>query len=450
MGEFMIYNLQHNSSKGRFFVLILFCALFVANAASADHVELPKGTSAAPKIQLKSLIDEAIEKNAELRAAKYAVESKEAQVSPKGAYEDPMIAFEAMNYPVDTLSQREFGMTGNQISLTQKIPFPGKLTKLKRSASSEAEAEKAILEKKRLEIIKNIKLTYYELFAAYKKYDTLNEQKGLVGQILVVTRNHYSLGKTPQAEVLNLQVEEASLIDQLLSSERQIKSKLGELNHLLGRVDHGEYLNGRPEDPAKTPFDFVKNTEKAVADKVLGKSPMVKAQRSMLEAAEAKLSYTKWNYFPDFEFKFGYTFRKPSPGDRGVDFVSGMVGITIPIWAGAKQSEEKRGAEAQKIRAEALLDEERISLAHMVHQLYAELEESHKRVQLYEGGVLPLTRQAVVSAKSAYLTSKLEYATLLNLMNKRFQVEVGYAEALATYESKLAELESLLGEPLGG
>ena len=242
-----------------------------------------------------------------------------------------------------------------------------------------------------------------------------------------------------------MQVEEANLIDQLLMVERQIKSKLGELNHLLGREDHDSYLYGRPEDLKKTPWDFAKH-EKEVAEKIFAKNPKLKSQQAMVNAAEAKLSYTRWNYLPDFEFKVGYTFRKPSPGDRGVDFVSGMVGITLPIWALSRQSEEKRGAEAEKMKAQAIVDEERIELAHMVHVLVAELDETNKRLQLFEKGVLPMTKQAVASAKSAYLTNKIEYSTLLNLINKRFQMELTYFEALVTHESKIAELEALVGE----
>ncbi len=426
----------------------LLCLLGQAQISHADHLEFPTPTNAAP-ITLQSLISEAVEKNAELRASKAEVVSREAEAGPAGSYEDPMLSFEAMNYPVDTLSQREFGMTGNQISLTQKIPFPGKLSKRSRAAGLEAEAQKEMSEIKRLDLIKNLKLAYYDLSFAFKKYDSLGEQRKILNQLVTITRNNYSLGKAPQAEVLSLQVEEASLLDQLLTVEKQIKAKLGVVNHLLGRADHSQYVYGRPEAIKKTPFGFSHHSEKTLADKAILKSPMIKTKIAKVSATEARLSYAKWNYLPDFEFKAGYSFRKPSPNDRGVDFVSVMVGITLPIWAGTKQSEERRGAEAEKIRAEALLDEERNNLSHMVHVIYAELEESNKRLQLFEGGILPLSRQAVVAGRSAYLTKKIDYATLLNAVNKQFQMEVSHAEALTAYESKIAEIEALIGEPVG-
>lgn len=417
-------------------------------AARADHRDIPAATD-SQKLKLSELVTEALERNQALKASEQEVTAKEAQVGPQGAYEDPMLSFEAMNYPVDTFSAREFGMTGNQVSLSQKVPFPGKLGKKSDTARSEADAQKEMLRRKRLEIVRDLKRAYDELFVSYKKLDLLNEQKTLYAQLIDVTRSRYSLGKAAQAEVLNLQLEEANVMDQILVQRKQVQAKLGELNHLLGRVDHNAYLYGRPEDLVKTPFDFAKHPEKEIADKVVAAGPMAKEKQAMVAAADSRLSYAKRGYLPDLEFKLGYTFRKPSPGDRGVDFASAMVGITIPLWAGAKQSEEVRGASAERQRAEAMLSEQRIELAHMVHVLYAEIEESNQRITLYEGGVLPLTRQAAASGRSAYLTGKIDYATLLSLISKRYQMEMAYYEALATYESKLAELEALAGEPLG-
>lgn len=426
-----------------------FCLLLLWHGTTlADHKVIPSaGTE--PSIRLDSLISEALDKNAELKASRQAAEMRDAEIGPIGSYDDPVVGFEMMNYPVDSFATDRFGMTGNQISLSQKIPFPGKLTKKRNAARFESNAQKETENQKALDIIKLVKLAYFDLFIGYRKYDALNERGGVLDQLITVTRNNYALGKSSQAEVLNFQVESASLLEEKLIVEKEIKSKLGEINHLLGRTNHEDYIYGRPGPLRKTSVDFHELSEKRLVDIAYSKSPMVKERVAMLSASEEKLSFAKWNYLPDLEFKLGYTFRKPSPGDAGTDFVSAFIGVSIPVWAGSKQSEFERGAAAGKIRNEALLHEERIRIAHMIHVLFAELEEADKRVDLYEGGVLPLTRQAVVSGRSAYLTGKLDYSTLLSSINKRFQMEVASAQALATREAKIAELESIIGSRLG-
>ena len=424
--------------------------LMMSNPAPvmADHRALPPPAE-PPSLNLNSLIEEALSKNAELKAESAETEIKSAQEGPAGSYDDPTLGFEMMNYPVDSLSTGKFGMTGNQVSLSQKIPFPGKLGNKREAAEFDSKAQAKTLEAKKLEITKKVKLTYYELFLNYRKLDTLGEQKGLLEQLTTVARNNYALNRTPQAEVLNLQVETAGVIDKSLEMERKIKGLLGELNHLLGKWDHSTFFYGRPEPIHFIPLDFSKHSEHSLMDLALEKNPAIGAKRFSDEAAKSRLAVARRSYLPDFDFKLGYTFRRPSPGDNGTDFVSGMVGISIPIWAKSKQSEQVRGAIAEKIKAEALLDEQRNMLAHQVHETYSELEEASKRIQLYEGGVLPLTRQAVTSAKSAYLTRKIEYSTLLGTIQRRYQMEDAHAEALATYFSKIAELEFILGASLG-
>lgn len=437
----------HKRRRGIGLLALLF-TLSLPVSGLADHRPLPPSSEGAT-LKLESLIQEALSQNAELKAAHAETEASRAKAGPAGSYEDPVLGLEAMNYPVDTFSTRDYGMTGNQLSLSQKIPFPGKLSKRREAAEFDSKAQEQFSKLIELKLVKQVKFIYYDLFLAYRKFDTLNDQKGVLEQLTTVTRNNYALNKTSQAEVLNLQVETAEAVDKILEMERKIQGLLGELNHLLGKWDHSQFLYGRPEGLKSEPFDFSKYSEKVLLDLAIEKSPLVMARREEQRAAESRLSYAKRSYLPDFDFKLSYTFRSPNAMDNGTDFVSGMVGITIPLWAGSRQSEQVREAMAEKNRVDSLVDAERNRLAHEIHVTLASIEESTKRIQLYEGGVLPLTRQAVTSARSAYLTRKLEYSTLLGAINRRYQMEVSYAEALATYHSKLAELEEIIGQPLG-
>ncbi|OFZ05562.1 MAG: hypothetical protein A2070_03325 [Bdellovibrionales bacterium GWC1_52_8] len=398
-------------------------------------------------LSLRELIQEAIDNNPELKAAKYEALIKEAEIGPRGAYEDPMIEFEAMNYPVDSFSPREFGMTGQQLSLTQKVPFPGKLTLLRRAARLDYQAKQQGFSVRQLELIRNVKLAYYELFIAQKRQEILIERKNLIRQLVVVTRNKYTLGKVSQAELLSLQVEEANLMSQLLTAEKEIQARGAELGALLGH--QSAKVPGRVARMTKTPFDFNKLTEQLLTDRIFAQNPALKGAAADLNVAEVKSSYAKWNYLPDFEFAIGYTFRQPNMDDRGVDVLSGAIEMSLPLWALSKQSEEVKGARAEQIRADAMLMQQRAQLIKQIHTKYAELSEASKKLQLFEGGLLPLARQSVVTGQSAYLTGKLEYVSLLTFINVRYQTEMEYNEALVTYENKIAEFEALLGEPIG-
>ncbi|MBI2607987.1 MAG: TolC family protein [Deltaproteobacteria bacterium] len=397
-------------------------------------------------LKLHDLIKEALEKNPLQKAAEHEVSSHQAMIGPSGSYEDPMFGFEAKNYPVDTWSRRQDGMTGNEISLSQKIPFPGKLSLLKKATTFEYNSKKETLNQKQLDLIKSVKVAYYEFYLAAKKQSILKDQRSVIRQLIVVARNKYTLGSIPQAELLNLQLEEAELINQLLQAEREIQVKKSNLNYFLGRR---ESLSGRPEDITITPLQFSKLTPESIADKIQNKNPGLKATHYQVQAASKKLTHAKLGYLPDFEFMLAYMYREPSPGNtRGVDMASGKIGLSIPLWAFTKQSEQIKGARAEKAKADALFYEEQNTLLRSTQTLYSELKEAHKRLDLYKTGILPLARQAIASGKSAYQASKLEYTSLLNLVQQRFQAEYSYHETIVNYENKIAELESLTGSSI--
>lgn len=398
--------------------------------------------------QLQILIEEALKGRPLLEAARHEALAKEAEIGPRGAYEDPMIEIAALNYPSDTLSAGEMGMTGNEISIKQKIPFPGKLTKLRNAARFEYESTSSTYGQMRLDLIREVRIAFWELFLAYQKRDILKEQIALIGQLVSVMRSKYALGKVSQAELLALQAEEGNLKDEILTAEKQIKVRSGDLNRAVGR-DSNSPLD-RPVLSNRPKFDFATLSEDALKTKILERNPGLMARKHDLNASEEKLAFTKRNYLPDFELRLAYMDRVPSPGDRGVDFVSAGIGFSIPLWAFSKQTEERQGAAAERARSERLFEEERRHIQHLVHTMFSELRESHDRLQLYEGGLIPLARQAVVSSKNAYLTGKLDYVAMVTLVKNRFQTEFSYNEALVIFQSRIAEFEALLGESLGG
>jgi cobalt-zinc-cadmium efflux system outer membrane protein len=422
----------------RIYLIVL--GIFVSLSAFGDMGSMKK-------VSLGQLIDQALKDNYEFKAMQMEAQSAEHSVGPKSSYDDPELSFEAQNYPKDSLSPNEYSMTGNQISLTQKIQFPGKLGNLGEAASKEAEAKKHMVKSKELELIRDVKTAYFGLLLAYRKQKILTEEKNVLRQVVNATRGRFTAGKSSQAELLGVQVEEANLMDDLLKADREIAEKNGDLDHLLSQNHHTMV---EPEDVSKTIFDFKNITEEKVSEKALETSPMIHSKRAESESSSAKLSYAKKGYIPDLDFGVGYTLRRPGIGDRGVDFLSGKVGITLPIWAGSKQSEEVKVAEADHAKNQFDLEEEKSHLLHSVHTLYAEVTEASQRLDLYDGGLLPLTRQAVSSGLSAYQAGRLQFPTLLNSIKTRFQTEYSRIEALVNYETKIATLEALVGEPLGG
>ena len=77
---------------------------------------------------LDQLVNLALTNNPELAAARARWQQFTYQAPQVGSLPDPELSFTFSSYPNDTLASDETPMTGNELRLAQKFPFPGKLS----------------------------------------------------------------------------------------------------------------------------------------------------------------------------------------------------------------------------------------------------------------------------------------------------------------------------------
>ena len=90
-------------------------------------------------LNVDRLVEEALQNNPEILAAKMKWEVYKEKVPQASALEDPMFGFGIISLPTN-FSFKEEDMTMKEFSLSQKLPFPGKRPLMKEMAEKEAEA----------------------------------------------------------------------------------------------------------------------------------------------------------------------------------------------------------------------------------------------------------------------------------------------------------------------
>lgn len=428
---------------------VLAIALLAPHAAFPDSREgerkVNPSADRVPLLALKSALDEALEHNAYLAAAQFEADSKEARIRPAGSLPDPAIEGRLTNYPVSSFSPREAGMTGNEVMLVQKFPFPGKRDQLSTIARQEYLAAEEDSKQARLSLIRQVKLAYYQLYLAFERERLLREQEKVLRDLEEIAQVKYSLSSALQSEVLELQLKAASIQISLEGERKNREAKTAELNHLLGRDAH--LLSWKPESVNATPVDLTAVRATCVSADRLNENPSIHSLETLASASRSKVSYSELNAYPDFEVGIGYMQRFANRDDSGADFVSARVSITLPFWRGDKQDEERREARAEQKKREALLREGRVELSHALHEAVAELTESTNKLALYRNTILPLSDAAIQSAEKAYGAGQASLPSVLTLTNDRFNSKLDYVETLVQHESALATLEALLGVP---
>ncbi len=150
-----------------------------------------------------------------IQAARQRVSAEVNRIPQARALPDPM--FNNTFFPSQDQSiQTAAGRVGNQMALSQAIPWPEKLRTKAAIVNQEVQIAQAEVNRIEREITESVRLAYYEVWFATRAAAIINETKGLVDDLTKVAEARYRSGGTQQ-DVLRAQLESDRLDDQLVS-----------------------------------------------------------------------------------------------------------------------------------------------------------------------------------------------------------------------------------------
>ncbi len=406
----------------------------------------PARAAEGPSSRLKELVQEALNSNPDLKAAEARWHLYERKVIPAGSLDDPRLSFTFSNYPVDSFSGDQTPMTGKELGLSQRFPFPGKLAARGEMADQQAQWYKGVYEDGRLQVARKVKDAWYRLFFRDKAIGITKKNLAVLDDFIRLTETRYKVGKGLQQDVLKAQLERSRLMDRLFTLKQQRTTVLADLNTVLGRptatpVETSESVDMTPVEPSL----------EALQKKAQETRPLFASYTSLVERFKAQRHLAKLDYWPDFTVSAGYRFREPAQGDpvKGTDFVSGGVSFNLPIWR-----EKRREAVAEAESGVRMALEQYGDFRNKVHfslsDTYARMERDRDQVALYKTGVLPQAEQTFQATLAAYQVDKVDFLNLLDSLLKLYNYQTDYYRALAEYQRDVAGLEAEAGVDLGG
>ncbi len=376
----------------------------------------------ADTVYLQDLLAEADSNNPSIIAARHRYEAAEARVSAVRYLPDPMIGVELAP-----------GM--RMYSITQTIPFPTKLSTLSSVARTEVDEYKRLYEGTVLDVAKEIKQTYAELFFVHKKIQTIEESIGFLKQFFAIASQHYALGHAPQTDVLRAQIELAKLENDLHTAQDMQEVTEARLNTLLNRETDADIGTPQPISTTLTTLEIDELYELARTN-----HPELAAVQHMVERAELMKSFAYQNYLPDFMFKFTQVEMEGEFTDQKY-----MVGFTVPLWFLGKQSKMVTEASAQIEMLRAYYENAENSLLLVVKAAKVETDKSKRTLELYEQSIIPQAHANVKSALVAYEANQVDFMTLLESERIHVQFQLEHYRAQADFFKSIAELEEAVG-----
>ena len=413
--------------------VILFSLIILTPFSSSAQSE-------KPRLNADQLVDEAIENNPEILAARKKWEVYKEKIPQASALEDPMFGFGIINLPT-SFSFHQEDMTMKEFSISQRFPFPGKRPLMKEMASKEAEAVFTEIQGRIHQVIRDVKSAYYELSHVYRTTQITQRNKEILENFAKIAETRYSVGEGIQQDVLKAHVEVSKMVDDLIMLTQRKRALEAKLNALLNRSP--ETPVGEPEEVILSKFPY---TIEELQKMAIEMNPTLKGMKKMIEAKEKTYALAKREYYPDFNLRFAYGQRDRLMGVRQDDMITGMVEINIPIFYKSKQDRKVAETMADIKSAEAQYQAMKNEILFMIADMGSMAQRVERQIDLYKTGIIPQASLQVNSAMSAYRVNKADFMTLLDSQMTLYKYELEYHRALTEYEKNVANLGAAVGK----
>lgn len=334
-------------------------------------------------------------------------------------------------------------MTQKYFSLSQKLPYPGKLGLKAEIAGKNIAITEQDLEEARLTITRDVKQAFYELCFVLAATTITQENKTLLEQFIVIAESKYSVGKGLQQDVLKAQVELTKIMERLIELKKLEGFEKAKLNSLMNLLPQ-EALT-IPHGIVKTDFKFTVEQLQGIAKK---HRPLLAKIISLKERYGVSKKLAEKEYYPDFNVGLKYGQRDGNGAIDRADLVSAFVGINIPIWHKTKQSRRVSETAYKVEMAGETYNKAKNQIFLRINKLVDKEQQGSKTLALIEQGILPQARQSLESALAGYSVDKVDFLTLLSNQVTLFKWQIRYHRELTDYEKNLAEIEHSAGKNL--
>ncbi len=345
---------------------------------------------------------------------------------------DPMVSYTHFFEQVQTRT----GPQENIYSITQTIPWMGKLRLQGSIASREAEAALRRYEKRRLQLIREISAAYYDYAYLGKESAITRKTLDLLRRLEESVDEQVRAGGEYSAS-LRLEVEKGKTEDRLSAVQSARARKSAALETSIGRKAGGTSLLPWP---ALADDGASREGRDRLKAQLLAQNPGLKAIREQLAAADDRVRLAKRSPIPDPTIGVNYI----DIGGSGEDAVGMTLGFRIPLgWK--KYKAERMEAEAIRQAAREQLTEQENTLLEELAVALADFDEAVDRAALFRDKLLPAAEEAVKVSETSYSAGKESILEVIDSERTLLELQKTYWRAVANSRARLIELRTLTG-----
>ncbi len=391
------------------------------------------------ELSLEQLTDIVVQRNSSLEAMTFAWRAAQQRYPQAIALDDP--TFMAMAAPASFSSNTT--QSAYVLGGSQKLPWFGKRETRGEAAQADANAMFQDVRDARLQLEQSTRMAFYEYYLVARELELNRQNLDLTRDFRETAQSKYENNQVTQQDVLQADLESATTERRLLELTRMYRVATARINTLLRR-NTDESLPAPPNElteRAQLP-DAGLLRQMAVSQR-----PDLAAIASRARADQAAVELAYKQYYPDAEIYGKYdSFWQPASTQSPLRAQVG-VNVNVPIYR-RKLNAAVCEAQFKLAQRQAEYRQKMADVQFEVESAHAQVAESQQAIQIYRAKLIPAAESNVNTARTNYDVGKTTFLNLLTAQQQFLMQREQYQQALATYHSRLAELERAVGGPL--
>lgn len=384
----------------------------------------------------------ALEQNPELKALDFLYRSETEKSRETGMLPDPELG---INYDFNPMMSESFPGRFS-VSVMQMFPWFGTLQARRELQMASAGADRAAIDIRRLELLEEVRMTWFDIFEMHHHIDVTWENLQLLRDLEKLVEVRYETARAGQADILRIQMEEQRLRNRLSDQEGMLISLTASFNALLNRNPVAAVFV--PDDIVRRDYSYSSVQARSLAR---SRNPVFENLSARERELRMRDRIARLDGRPSFGLGLEVMGRDYGPMSMNPDATESFIGmatIRLPIYRGRTRSQQRQVGE--EIKA---LDQLRYQAENRLDaELLTALEDARRfdrAILLHEVELIPRAVQALEILREEYASGNVRFDELLQIQRELLDLEMDRVEAIAAQNRAVIRLEALMGiDPL--
>ena len=414
--------------------------------AWADESSLSSPSSlkemALPVLTIDQAVREALGKNPSLARERARMAREKTLSVQAGELPDPKLVLGEQYFPINfNMGQSLLAMT--TVGLRQSFAPWGKKALLSQGFLREQTASGWKLEDKKLRLVRDIRLTWMDLYRDTRTEDLLRSIAHLWKETFQSALTRYRQGTGSESDLLIAQFQKDNLKDKKEILQIRREKSLHHLMNLMHRPQAFRIASEEPNFPVPLPESILLTR--------INRHPALKSSADKNASQALRVQAATKDKIPAFSVEGDYSyFMGPSLITAAPNLFSVVLTMNLPVRPGERQDQKVQEEEDILQSFESRREELRQKFAKEIRDAETSYRHSSHRALFFDHRLLPEAQRNAEAAKNAYSTGTVGMEHVLESMKKVEDVEIQALDIRVEKMKEMAKLDYLKGLVQGG